>query len=370
MKVAIRALKRRSPREIVVAFPVAPADTLAELAQEADQAVCLSQPAHFPALSYYYRSFPQLSDEEVVEASAGGCTPPEGLAATGSFIVGTDSPPDPFSASNSDTPSKPGEWRKRLMNIKVPCRERRNRRQYRDMKQTDLFSARPDQGLPHGRGRGARACAASISTSTRARSSCCSARRAAASRRCSTSWAGSIVPTSGEVRFRDQELTARRRGRSSPRYRREHVGFVFQFYNLIPSLTARENVALVTEIARDPMPPEEALELVGLAERMDHFPGATLRRRAAARGHRPRHRQAAGGAAVRRADRRARLPDRRSWCSRRSRGSTRELGTTTAIITHNAAIAGMAHRVLTFSDGRIVGAVANEKRAQPAEVTW
>ena len=142
------------------------------------------------------------------------------------------------------------------------------------------------------------------------------------------------------------------------RFRREHVGFVFQFYNLIPSLTARENVALVTEISpTSRWPPEEALDVVGLGDRLDHFPGAALGRRAAARRHRARHRQAAGRAAVRRADRRARLRDRQA----RARGAervNRELGTTTAVITHNAAIAGMADRVVRMRSG------ANRRDAQ------
>ena len=127
---------------------------------------------------------------------------------------------------------------------------------------------------------------------------------------------GLDVPTSGTVRYRDHELTAADE-RDLTEYRREHVGFVFQFYNLIPSLTARENVALVTEIADDPMTPEDALALVDLGERLRPLPRPALGRRAAARRDRPRHRQAAGRAAVRRADGRARHP-RASWCSRRS----------------------------------------------------
>ena len=126
---------------------------------------------------------------------------------------------------------------------------------------------------------------------------------------------GLDVPTSGTVRFLDHDLTVDDE-RALTRYRREHVGFVFQFYNLIPSLTARENVALVTEIAERPMDPAEALRMVGLADRMRPLPGAAVRRRAAAGGHRARHRQAARRAALRRADRRARLT-RPGWsCSR------------------------------------------------------
>jgi hypothetical protein len=132
---------------------------------------------------------------------------------------------------------------------------------------------------------------------------------------------GLDAPTAGQAFFKDQELTAFD-DRSLTRYRRDHVGFVFQFYNLIPSLTARENVALVTEIAADPMRPEDALALVGLKGRDDPLPGPAVGRRAAARGHCPRHRQAPRGAAVGRAHRRARQPDTGSSCWRRSRRPT------------------------------------------------
>ena len=120
---------------------------------------------------------------------------------------------------------------------------------------------------------------------------------------------GLDTATAGSVRFRGRELT-RFSDRELTLYRRNHVGFIFQFYNLIPSLTARENVALVSEIAPHPMKPEEALELVGLEQPPGPFSGAAFRRRAAARRHRPRRRQAAGDHAVRRADRRARFQDR------------------------------------------------------------
>ena len=115
--------------------------------------------------------------------------------------------------------------------------------------------------------------------------------------------------SAGEAWFEDHELT-RLDEAGLTRYRRDHVGFIFQFYNLVPSLTARENVQLVTEISRQPMTPQEALALVGLEDRMDHFPGPALRRRAAARGHCPRHRQAPRRAALRRAHGRARFEDR------------------------------------------------------------
>ena len=126
---------------------------------------------------------------------------------------------------------------------------------------------------------------------------------------------GLDVPTQRHVHFLDHDLTAADE-RELTRYRREHVGFVFQFYNLIPSLTARENVALVTEIAAHPMTPDEALAAGGPRRAARPLPGAALGRRAAARRDRARHRQAARRAALRRADRRARLRDRASSCSR------------------------------------------------------
>ena len=184
-----------------------------------------------------------------------------------------------------------------------------------------LHRARPHQGLPHGRGRGARAARRRPRPRARASSSCCSARRAAASRRCSTSSAASTCRPAARVRYRDHDLTTADEA-ALTRYRREHVGFVFQFYNLIPSLTARENVALVTEIAAHPMPARGGAGAGRPGRAARPLPGAALRRRAAARRHRPRHRQAARRAAVRRADRRARLSRPASWCSRRSSAST------------------------------------------------
>jgi putative ABC transport system ATP-binding protein len=144
---------------------------------------------------------------------------------------------------------------------------------------------------------------------------------------------------------------------------------VFQFYNLIPSLTAWENVALVTEISADPMPPEEALEMVGLKERIAHFPaqlsGGEQQRVAIARAIAKRPE-------VMLCDEPTGALDSKTGVlvlEALSRINS-ELGTTMAIITHNAGIQRIAHRVLTFRDGRIVGTLANEKRAQPAEVTW
>jgi putative ABC transport system ATP-binding protein len=174
--------------------------------------------------------------------------------------------------------------------------------------------------------------------------------------------------SSGMVRFQDEDLSGLDDAGLTA-YRRDHVGFVFQFYNLIPSLTARENVNLVTEIARRPMPADTALELVGLDGRMDHFPA-----------------QMSGGEQQRVAIARAiaKQPDvllcDEPTGALDSKTGVRvlealsqvnsELGTTTALITHNAAIKDMAHRVLMFGDGRISGTQVNTKRKQPSEISW
>lgn len=175
-------------------------------------------------------------------------------------------------------------------------------------------------------------------------------------------------PTSGTVRYRDQDLTHARE-RQLTAYRREHVGFVFQFYNLIPSLTAAENVALVTEISSDPMRPEAALELVGLGERRDHFPA-----------------QLSGGEQQRVAIARAiaKRPDI-LLCDEPTgaldvhtgklvlsvlRRVNDETGTTTAVITHNASIARMADRMVRLGDGRLVETVVNERRSPVEELDW
>ena len=160
--------------------------------------------------------------------------------------------------------------------------------------------------------------------------------------------------------YDDAELT---------RYRREHVGFVFQFYNLIPSLTARENVALVTEIARNPLAPEEALTLVGLADRMDHFPaqlsGGEQQRVAIARAVAKRPEvllcdEPTGALDVQTGVLVLAVIDR----------VNRELGTTTVIITHNAAIAAMADRVIHLSNGLIARIDHNARRQAPEEIVW
>ncbi|MBC7182725.1 MAG: ABC transporter ATP-binding protein [Marinobacter sp.] len=179
---------------------------------------------------------------------------------------------------------------------------------------------------------------------------------------------GLDVPTSGEVRYRDIDLSAAG-DRELTRYRRDHVGFVFQFYNLIPSLTARENVAAVTEIASDPMLPEEALDLVGLKARIDHFPaqlsGGEQQRVAIAR------------AIAKRPD--VLLCDEPTGALDSATGvlvlealekANRETGTTTVIITHNASIAGMGDRVITLSDGNISGERRNDQRQDPRTLSW
>lgn len=174
--------------------------------------------------------------------------------------------------------------------------------------------------------------------------------------------------SSGTLRFRDQMLSQLSE-QELTRYRRRHVGFVFQFYNLIPSLTAKENVGLVTEIAKNPMPPEQALEIVGLGKRMEHFPaelsGGEQQRVAIAR------------AIAKRPD--VLLCDEPTGALDSKTGVrvlealnmvNSELGTTTAIITHNASIAGMANRVVQFADGRITKVATNKTRLSPVDISW
>lgn len=174
--------------------------------------------------------------------------------------------------------------------------------------------------------------------------------------------------TAGSVHFRDLEVTALDEA-GLTRYRRENVGFVFQFYNLVPALTARENVALVTEIATDPMTPEMALERVGLEARMDHFPaelsGGEQQRVAIARAIAKRP-------GVLLCDEPTGALDSRTGIRVLEALETinRELGTTTVVITHNAAIRDMAHTVISFADGRISDVRSNETRKRPAEISW
>jgi putative ABC transport system ATP-binding protein len=174
--------------------------------------------------------------------------------------------------------------------------------------------------------------------------------------------------TSGLCRFRDHDLTAEDDS-ALTLYRREHVGFVFQFYNLIPSLTARENVALTTEISREPMTPEEALALVGLSDRMDHFPaqlsGGEQQRVAIARAIAKRPE-------VLLCDEPTGALDSKTgvWVLEALASVNKDLGTTTVIITHNAAIKDIAHRVIYFADGRISRTIENERRLSPSEISW
>jgi putative ABC transport system ATP-binding protein len=179
---------------------------------------------------------------------------------------------------------------------------------------------------------------------------------------------GLDVCTTGRVAYRGFDLSAADEDELTL-YRRRHVGFVFQFYNLVPALTARENVALVTEIADDPLDPREALELVGLGERVDHFPtqlsGGEQQRVAIAR------------AIAKRPD--VLLCDEPTGALDYRTGIrvlsvlehvNRELGTTTAVITHNAPIAAIADRVVTLSDGLIAGDAPNASRLRAEEVRW
>lgn len=179
---------------------------------------------------------------------------------------------------------------------------------------------------------------------------------------------GLDTPTAGDLRFRDHFLTAADE-RELTRFRREHVGFVFQFYNLIPGLTARENVALVTEIAEHPIDPAEALALVGLGERLDHFPA-----------------QLSGGEQQRVAIARAIAKQPEILLCDEPTGAldsktgvlvleaiervNRELGTSTALITHNTVIARMADRVVQIADGKIASIKTNARRTPVRELEW
>jgi putative ABC transport system ATP-binding protein len=175
-------------------------------------------------------------------------------------------------------------------------------------------------------------------------------------------------PSSGKAHFAGHDLTEANEAELT-RYRREHVGFVFQFYNLIPSLTVRENVELVTDISDNPMPAEEALKLVGLEQRMDYFPS-----------------QLSGGEQQRVAIARAIVKGPEVLLCDEPTGAldyvtgkmvlevieriNRELGTTAVVITHNAAIAGMADRVLHLGGGRIQSIEKNAHKISPSELSW
>ncbi len=179
---------------------------------------------------------------------------------------------------------------------------------------------------------------------------------------------GLDVPSAGTVRFGGRDLSAAGEAELT-RYRREHVGFVFQFYNLIPSLTVRENIALVTDIVSDPMPIDESLGLVALTPRRDHFPsqlsGGEQQRVAIAR------------AIVKRPE--VLLCDEPTGALDYETGKlvldviariNRELGTTAIVITHNAAIAGMADRVIRLGDGQIISIDRNPHKLSPSELSW
>ncbi|MEC5324916.1 ABC transporter ATP-binding protein [Aurantimonas sp. A3-2-R12] len=174
--------------------------------------------------------------------------------------------------------------------------------------------------------------------------------------------------SAGRVTFQGEDLTSSS-DRALTLYRRNHVGFVFQFYNLIPSLTARENVALVTEIAPRPMNPADALALVGLSHRQDHFPaqlsGGEQQRVAIARA-------VAKQPEVLLCDEPTGALDSATGIKVLEAliGINETLGTTTAIITHNAGIQAIAHRVFQFVDGRIAQVIRNETRVAPNQVTW
>jgi putative ABC transport system ATP-binding protein len=176
------------------------------------------------------------------------------------------------------------------------------------------------------------------------------------------------VPTSGRVLYRGDDIAGASE-RELTSFRRENVGFVFQFYNLVPSLTARENIALVTEISETPLDARDALELVGLTERMDHFPA-----------------QLSGGEQQRVAIARAVAKQPEILLCDEPTGAldfktglrvlevidqvNRSLGTTTALITHHAPIAAMADRVVSLSDGMIARDERNDNKLSPAELTW
>jgi putative ABC transport system ATP-binding protein len=179
---------------------------------------------------------------------------------------------------------------------------------------------------------------------------------------------GLDTPTSGTVSYLGEELSQAGE-RELTRFRREHVGFVFQFYNLIPSLTARENVGLVTDICKNPMDPGEALGLVGLGDRLDHFPA-----------------QLSGGEQQRVAIARAVAKRPEILLCDEPTGAldfqtgvqvleviervNRELGTAAAVITHNVPVARIADRVVTLADGRVLSEQRNETRARAAELSW
>ena len=179
---------------------------------------------------------------------------------------------------------------------------------------------------------------------------------------------GLDTPSAGEVYYLDHKLTGATE-HDLTLFRRDHVGFVFQFYNLIPSLTARENVAVVTEISRAPMTPEAALGLVGLGERLDHFPaqlsGGEQQRVAIARA-------ISKNPAVLLCDEPTGALDSQTGVVvlEALEKVNRELGTLTVLITHNVGIADMADRVVRLSDGHVVESHANTAKAPAHSLSW
>jgi putative ABC transport system ATP-binding protein len=179
---------------------------------------------------------------------------------------------------------------------------------------------------------------------------------------------GLDVPTGGELFYRETDLT-RASEHELTQYRRNTVGFVFQFYNLIPSLTARENVGLITEIARDPMEPEVALEMVNLGARLDHFPaqlsGGEQQRVAIARAIAKRPE-------VLLCDEPTGALDVRTGIVvlEAIQRVNQELGTLTVIITHNAVMAAMADRVVHLSDGRVQNVHVNRQKEPASSLNW
>lgn len=179
---------------------------------------------------------------------------------------------------------------------------------------------------------------------------------------------GLDAATAGDVRYQQTQLTGIS-DKALTLFRRDHVGFVFQFYNLIPSLTARENVAIVTDIAKNPMTPEEALDLVGLTDRLDHFPaqlsGGEQQRVAIARA-------VAKRPAVLMCDEPTGALDSKTGIRVLEvlQKINQELGTTTAVITHNEVIGEMADRVIRLSDGQVSSIHQNTTKRSPQELKW
>lgn len=179
---------------------------------------------------------------------------------------------------------------------------------------------------------------------------------------------GIDVPSSGTILYRDRDLAGFNEGQRT-RYRRDSIGFIFQFYNLVPSLTARENVSLATDIVKDPLLPEDALALVGLSKRANHFPselsGGEQQRVAVARAIAKRP-------SILLCDEPTGALDSRTGIKvlEAIDSASRSLGTATVVITHNAGIAEMAERIVSFADGRIAGIRTNPNRRSANQLDW